>query len=171
MVVSKTLNITQGTSLNVTGASTGATADGNHTTQLFAVDGASALRLTDMVLTNGYADFGGAVYAMSHASVSFDGNVTFEANTALYGGAIYADSSTVRWGGEATAFSSNYALYDGGSIMAVGSSCISWDGNTTFLNNSANSTGGAAFLHESSIMSWSGETRFTGNTAEQAGAI
>ena len=108
---------------------------------------------------------------MSHASVSFDGNVTFKANTALYGGAIYADSSTVFWGGEATAFSSNYALYDGDTIMAKGSSRISWDGNTTFLNNSANSKGGAAFLQESSIMSWSGETRFTGNTAEQAGAI
>ena len=51
VVVSQTLNITLGTSLNITGASTGATADGNHTTQLFAVGGASALHLTDMVLT------------------------------------------------------------------------------------------------------------------------
>ena len=47
VVVSKTLNTMQGTYLNVTGASTGATADGNHTTQLFVVDGASALHLTD----------------------------------------------------------------------------------------------------------------------------
>ena len=60
VVVSQTLNVTQGTSLDITGASAGATVDGNHTTQLFAVDGASALHLMDVVLTNGNADLGGA---------------------------------------------------------------------------------------------------------------
>ena len=146
VVVSQTIYITQGTSLNITGTSTGATADGNHITQLFAVNSTSSLLLTDMTLANGDADNGGAVHATEQASISFGGNMTFASNTAWYGGAIYAGpSASVFWDGEHTKFIDNSASYYGGAIMVEGSSDVSWDGETVFVNNSAK-YGGGQFL-------------------------
>lgn len=171
VVISKTIYVTQGTSLNITGATSGAKADGDHTTQLFVVDGASSLHLTDMILANGDAYVGGAVQASGKASISFGGKTTFVANAASFGGAVYAElSSSVSWESGQTTFSNNYALYYGGAMLAIDSSLLSWYGETHFLNNSASYAGGAVFATESS-MSWTGETMFTDNTAWSGGAI
>lgn len=87
-LLSQTIAITQGTSLNITGmASTGAAAGGNHSTRLFAVDGASSLHLTDMVLAKD-VELGGAIPALDQSNISFGGNMTFASNTAGCGGAV-----------------------------------------------------------------------------------
>ena len=92
VIVSETLTIAEGTLVNITGATGDATADGNHTTQLFVVHGASSsLCFTDILLTNGQEDFGGAVRALDQAHISFGGNTTFTANSEWFGGAIFAD--------------------------------------------------------------------------------
>lgn len=173
VIVSQTIYVMQGTSLNVTGASAGgATADGDHTTQLFAVDGASSLHITDMVLANGIAALGGAVSAIEHSSISFGGNMTFAGNFASsHGGGIYLNSSTVVWQGGQTTFLDNSALSNGGAIMAGASSSVSWDGETVFLDNSAGVSGGAVYALDFCNVSWKGDTTFVNNSAYDGGAV
>lgn len=123
VLVSQTIHVMNNTSLNITGASTDATVDGKHVTQLVSADSASSLHLASMALANGDAEFGGAVHVTDQASVSFGGNMTFEANNAWYGGAVYAGpSSTVFWDGKETMFIDNSASHNGGAIMGEDSS-------------------------------------------------
>ncbi|CAN0297189.1 unnamed protein product, partial [Scytosiphon promiscuus] len=116
VVIAETIRVTEGTSLNITGAGPGATVDGSGIVQLFVVEGGS-LHLSDIALVNGYSSFyGGAIYAGS-SIISFSGNTSFDSNSAVGdGGAIFAYSSTVSWDGDATTFSNNYSNSSGGAI-------------------------------------------------------
>lgn len=171
VVVSETISVTQGTSLEIAGAAPGATADGSHTTNILSVDGGSALHLTDMLVENGNAFAGGAVSATQNSRVTCRGNMTFAANTASLGGAIYAGSSVVVIYGADTVFRGNRASDSGGAIMTEGSSTVSWDGVTTFTNNSANHWGGSVHVRDLSSAYWRGTTTFRDNTASGGGAV
>lgn len=57
VLVEETIHVTNGTSINITGAGPGATANGGDMTRrLFFVDGGSSLQLSGMSLTNGAGD-------------------------------------------------------------------------------------------------------------------
>lgn len=166
VIVTETITITEGTLVNITGATTDATADGDGITQLFAVYGASsALHIMDMTLTNGLADEGGAIYATEQATVSFSGSMAFSNNRALFnGGAVIArTSSAVSWGGDII-FQNNTVQYWGGAMYVTNGSTVSWTGTTQILDNTARD-GGGIFLFDDSLGSWSGNTTFKGNTA------
>ncbi|CAM9385517.1 unnamed protein product [Laminaria digitata] len=168
--VNETIHVGFGTSLNITGAGPGATADGRNMTQLFYVEGGSRLHLSDMILAHGSASGGGALYA-KQSSVSFSGNTSFSSNSAGYGGAIFASESTVSWDGDDTHFSSNSAGYSGGAIFAP-ESTVSWDGDGTQFSSNSAEWGGAICAPGSSTVSWDGDgTQFSSNSAEWGGAI
>lgn len=59
MLISRTLAVSNGTSLNIAGAGTGVI-DGGGVTQLFEVEGGASLELDGMTLTGGLASFGGS---------------------------------------------------------------------------------------------------------------
>eukprot|EP00903_Cladosiphon_okamuranus_P014374 g13345.t1 len=164
-----TINVINGTSLNITGVGPGAVADGQHATQLFYVDGGSRLHLSDMTLARGSAISGGAVYALQ-SSVSFSGTTSFISNTGNgnegFGGAIFAAfDSTVSWDGDGTQFHNNSASV-GGAISAAFDSTVSWDGDgTQFTSNTATYDGGAIFASQASTVSWKGDgTQFHSNS-------
>lgn len=166
VIVADTIRVTDGKSLNITGAGPGAVADGQNVTQLFYVDGGSRLHLSGMALAHGSAAYGGAIFA-SRSDVSFSGNTSFVSNSASNGGgAIFAEASTVSWDGDGTKFSSNSAVESGGAIFAFNSSNVSWDGDDAhFSSNSAGEWGGAIFV-DTSTMSWDGDgTQFSSNSA------
>ena len=171
VVVSETISVAQGTSLNITGSPLGAAADGNHTTGIFSVDSGSALHLTDMILKNGHTNAGAAVSATSHSRVTFSGNMDFTANNATHGGAIYLNSSTASWNGGITTFRSNLASEYGGAIMACNSTAISWDGDTSFIGNIGEIWGGGVYVDDYSNVSWSGTTTFVNNSADDGGGL
>eukprot|EP00903_Cladosiphon_okamuranus_P017290 g15932.t1 len=173
VIVAETIHITDGTSLNITGAGSESIAGGGYTTQLFYVDGGSSLHLSDMTLANGNApgSSGGAIF-LSESSASFSGSTSFISNSAGEGGAIYASYSTVSWDAAGTLFTSNSAEEDGGAICAHDST-VSWDGaGTQFISNSAGDEGGAISADDSTV-SWDGEgTQFISNSAgDDGGAI
>lgn len=171
VIVSETISVAHGTSLDINGAAPGATADGNHATNIFSVDDGSALHLTNMILENGNAVAGGAVSATQDSRVTFRGDMTFSANSASVGGAIYAHVSTILFHGNDTVFRNNHASECGGAIMTGGTSSISWDGVMSFTNNSANDSGGSLHVEEASKVSWNGVTIFQDNVAGQGGAV
>ena len=168
--VEETIFVTDGTSLNVTGAGPGAIADGGGETQLFVVEGDSRLHLSDMTLSNGNASYGGAIF-VNQSTVSFSGNMSFISNSAEFGGAIVAWESNVSWNGYSTQFTANYAAFDGGAIGAYMFSVVSWEGNgTLFSSNKAESEGGAIVVW--ATVFWDGGgTQFISNYADLGGAI
>eukprot|EP00903_Cladosiphon_okamuranus_P017291 g15933.t1 len=173
VIVAETIHVTNGTSLNITGAGSESIAGGGYTTQLFYVDRGSSLHLSDMTLANGNASSssGGAIF-LSESSASFSGSTSFISNSAGEGGAIYASYSTVSWDADSTLFTSNSAEEDGGAICAHDST-VSWDGaGTQFISNSAGDEGGAISADDSTV-SWDGDgTQFISNSAgDDGGAI
>lgn len=165
MFVAETINVTSGTSLNITGAGLGVAADGGGGIQLFYVDKGSSLHLSDMTLSNGNATDGGAIFG-NEASISLSGNMSFISNSAAAdGGAIHVYESTLSWDGDGNTFSNNSAGEDGGAIFAYYST-VSWNGDgATFTNNSAYDDGGGIYAFRST-MSWDGDgVQFISNSA------
>eukprot|EP00903_Cladosiphon_okamuranus_P006562 g6410.t1 len=169
VLIEETIHVTGGTSLDIAGAGPGAIADGGGDTQLFAVDGDSRLHLSDMILSNGNASYGGAIFA-NQSSVSFTGNMSFISNSAEFGGAILSLESILSWNGDSTDFSFNSADIDGGAIWAGDGSSVSWTGDeTTFISNNAIS-GGAITAYNFSTVFWDGDnTTFSNNSAAAYG--
>lgn len=174
VLLEEIIHVTNGTSLNVTGAGEGAVADGRHTHQIFVVDAGSSLHLADMTLAHGFASAeavitsGGAVFSRQ-ASVSLSGNMSFISNSAHEnGGAIYAYESTLYWESNSTQFSNNSASF-GGAIYAWNST-VSWDGDgARFISNSADEFGGAISAHYSRV-AWEGDIiQFKNNSAGDGG--
>ena len=174
VLLEETIHVTNGTSLNVTGAGEGAVADGRHTHQIFVVDAGSSLHLANMTLAHGFASSeavitsGGAVFSLQ-ASVSLSGNMSFISNAAHEnGGAIYAYESTLYWESNSTQFSNNSASF-GGAIYAWNST-VSWDGDgARFISNSADEFGGAISAHYSRV-AWKGDSiQFKNNSAGDGG--
>ncbi|CAM9114240.1 unnamed protein product [Ectocarpus sp. 8 AP-2014] len=171
--VAQTIRVTNGTSLNITGAGPGAIADGRDATQLFVVDGGSRLHLSGMSLIHGNASLGGAV-SLSQSRFSFRNTWFVYNSAAIGGGAIFAWESTVSWDGDGTQFIANSAQNAddsggaGGAIFMVENSNVSWVGNDTlFFYNSA-SHGGAIYANSSTVY-WDGDgTNFSYNFAHNA---
>eukprot|EP00904_Undaria_pinnatifida_P004259 jgi/Undpi1/13834/HiC_scaffold_9.g03485.m1 len=109
-----------------------------------------------MIALNTVSEIGGAFYAYG-SNVSWLGEVKLWGNTAgESGGAICSIDSNFSWVGE-TSFLSNSASREGGALYAL-SSGVSWMGKTVFFNNSA----GAVYIG-SSTLTWSGNTTLAHN--------
>lgn len=92
VVISRTLILSNGTSLKVAGAGTGVI-DGGGVTRLFEVEGGASLELNGMSLTGGLASFGassvdhgGAVYLAQDSQLSAVDCLFFDNNADYYGG-------------------------------------------------------------------------------------
>ena len=101
------------TSLRVTGAADGSSwIDGADQFSFFEVEGGT-LSLTDLTLSRGANDYGGAIYA-STGSVVTVANCVFINNTATFGGAVFLESADVVLSN--SYFSGNFAEESGGAI-------------------------------------------------------
>lgn len=199
IVVPATLEVMNGTVLNITGVGSEAMMDGNGTTRLFRVVDAF-LTLTNVEIWNGNATYGGALAASGStitlnrttfvnniafekrggALFAYDGSVlTFSGETRFYnnsgesGGAVFISSgSNALWAGDTT-FSNNTAFTYGGAVAVVHDSSASWTGKTTFLGNTVSNYGGGAIsVEDGSRASWTSDASFIANHAEgEGGAI
>ena len=141
--------------------------------------------------------FGGAIAGIG-CNISFDGETTIEANSAMYGGGIRSRDSMVTFNGS-TSINRNVGGGLGGGILAVSStivftgeaeimlnradqdgggcilsrSTLSIAGNMTFDNNVAMFSGGGMILSGDSKIDFQPmtELRFTNNNASRGGAI
>lgn len=194
--IDRTIFISDGTTVNVTGEGLKAEVNGNWRMRLFMVEDAT-LHIDGLVLSNGNATNGGAIAAM-RSNVSLNQTV-FRGNMASgFGGAIYiGKSSTLAW--KTTKFAGNHSGRGGGAVTVSVSSTCAWSGPTDFFNNTAGdgggavyvnnqstvfgngvanfnnnaaySTGGAMFVEMNSTASWDGMVSFVGNTADSGGAL
>lgn len=174
VAVTQTIWVSGGTTLNVTGVCVGASpavADGGGEIRIFGVANAS-LHLGGMVLSNGHAIVGGAVF-IALGTATFEGQMSFVNNSAdEHGGAFFLDEGEVSWGGDMT-FADNSCSWDGGAIL-VRRGHVSWAGNTTFVGNKIHSFGhnggysfgGAIYALLRSTVSWTGRTRFIDNRVD-----
>ena len=165
----------------------GHTIDAKNLGRIFEIDGGFAVTLTNVTLTNGKADKGGAIYNFGNLDLV---HVNFVNNTAKYGGAImnYAyglvlddstfTNNTAKIGGAIynsadcfvvgnSTFANNTATSNGGVIFNYGIGFVV--GNSTFANNTATSKGGAIYNYGIGFVV--GNSTFANNTAEDAGAV
>ena len=165
----------------------GHTIDAKNLGRIFEIDGGFAVTLTNVTLTNGKADKGGAIYNFGNLDLV---HVNFVNNTAKYGGAImnYAyglvlddstfTNNTAKIGGAIynsadcfvvgnSTFANNTATSNGGVIFNYGIGFVV--GNSTFANNTATSKGGAIYNYGIGFVV--GNSTFVNNTAEDAGAV
>ena len=187
VILNETISVTDGTVLNVTNGDANSSIVGDGKTRLFTVVNAS-LHLSNVVLSNGNAIFGGAVAAsrstLTFEGVIFDGNkaiqgggalflsdgaivslykeVVFANNTAHGGGAIYVKGgSNVSCTGKTT-FSENVATSgDGGAFQVAGGSSLVWTAASHFLDSNAGSYGGALSLSGGCSATWNAESSFS----------
>lgn len=165
--------VTNGTSLTVSGSSSGAAVDGNRSTRLFGVFDAT-LNIENMVLMNGFLEgnAGGAIYARDsevHISgiTAFEGNMAESADPATGGGAIHVKRSNLTWAGNTTFFNNTASLHDGGALSCFQSNCTGY-GITVFEANSGFQDAGAVRVEQTNL-SFFGETSFIDNFASWAG--
>ena len=191
VILDETIYVTDGTVLNVTNGDVNSSIVGDGKTRLFAVVNAS-LYLSNVVLSNGNAIFGGAIAAsrstLTLESVNFDGNkaiqgggalslsdgaivsvskeAVFVNNAASNGGAVYVTGgSNVLCSGK-TKFSENNATSrEGGAIYAIDGSSLVWTSASQFLNNNAETSGGALAMYRGSSATWNAESSFSNNSA------
>ena len=165
----------------------GHTIDAKNLGRIFEIDGGFAVTLTNVTLTNGKADKGGAIYNFGNLDLV---HVNFVNNTAKYGGAImnYAyglvlddstfTNNTAKIGGAIynsadcfvvgnSTFVNNSAADGAGAILNGGRGFVV--GNSTFANNTATSKGGAIYNYGIGFVV--GNSTFANNTAEDAGAV
>lgn len=122
------------------------------------------------LLSNVAEGYGGAVYVISEAVVSWSGDVSYTDNRAIGGGAIGAQFGTdMSWSGT-TNFTGNYAETFGGAVWCIESK-YTWSGTTIFQNNFAGAAGGAVFVVTSAEIIWRGKSRFTNNNSTKGGAL
>ena len=116
---------------------------------------------------------GGAIYAETSTSLSFNGTSTFTYNSAeVFGGAIHVERySSLRFLGTST-FSNNTAVY-GGVINAYDNAVLIFNGRNNFINNLAKEygRGGAINVYDGVLVSITGASSFSSNSANQGGAI
>ena len=165
----------------------GHTIDAKNLGRIFEIDGGFAVTLTNVTLTNGKADKGGAIYNFGNLDLV---HVNFVNNTAKYGGAImnYAyglvlddstfTNNTAKIGGAIynsadcfvvgnSTFANNTATSNGGVIFNYGIGFVV--GNSTFVNNSAADGAGAILNGGRGFVV--GNSTVANNTAEDAGAV
>lgn len=165
VVISETIYVVNGSTLNITGSGDVATFAGGSKTKLFTVVNAF-LYFNDIDVTEGNATSGGAIGA-SASTLTFR-NVNFIANTAsAYGGALFlSGGSNVTFDGPSE-FIDNSASY-GGALFLSGGSNVNFNGTSEFMDNSA-VFGGAFFVEGSSKVSWLATATLSRNTATVKG--
>lgn len=157
----------------------GTVLNGNGEGPVFDITGDGVVELSDLTVTNGYADSGGGGYRGRGNQILILDNVRFEDNVAEEdGGAIrlYADdegSVTLEDGGSGgTVFEGNQAGEDGGAIALYGEGFASFNpGTWTFTANTAGGRGGAVTLQSGATVSMFGDLVATGNQADDEGGV
>lgn len=198
VAVDKTINVVDGTFLNITGVGNSSTAmmDGGLQVRLIMVINAS-LYLSDLGLSAGSSvvggaiaasasnvtairtsfignranGIGGAIYATWNSVIFFNGNATTFVNNSAnaYGGAIYGSSSSiVRFNGIETIAQGNAAGRKGGTI-AIDHSQLWLADKAFFTNSTSGNLGGAIDVTNGSIASSTGSLFFLNNTASIGG--
>ncbi len=140
----------------------GHTIDAKNLGRIFEIDGGFAVTLTNVTLTNGKADKGGAIYNFGNLDLVY---VNFVNNTAKYGGAImnYAYGLVL----DDSTFTNNTAKIGGAIYNSADCFVV---GNSTFANNTATSNGGVIFNYGIGFVV--GNSTFVNNSAaDGAGAI
>ena len=140
----------------------GYTIDAKNLGRIFEIDGGFAVTLTNVTLTNGKADKGGAIYNFGNLDLV---HVNFVNNTAKYGGAImnYAYGLVL----DDSTFTNNTAKIGGAIYNSADCFVV---GNSTFANNTATSNGGVIFNYGIGFVV--GNSTFVNNSAaDGAGAI
>ena len=140
----------------------GHTIDAKNLGRIFKIDGGFAVTLTNVTLTNGKADKGGAIYNFGNLDLV---HVNFVNNTAKYGGAImnYAYGLVL----DDSTFTNNTAKIGGAIYNSADCFVV---GNSTFANNTATSNGGVIFNYGIGFVV--GNSTFVNNSAaDGAGAI
>ena len=131
--------------------------------------------------TGNSARNGGAIYAETHTSLSFNGISNFNKNSAHHqGGAIYAGINNILTFNGTNNFISNSAEFDGGVICALYTKTLSFSGTSNFKHNSAgyrncvnkcySGRGGAIYTQETAI-TFNGANNFINNSAEAEGGV
>lgn len=144
VTVEETIRVGEGTTLNVTGSS-----DGASRISLFSLDGGGVLHLSDLTLVNDRAEAGsagGAILA-ADAAVTLTG-CTLADNAAEFGGALVTARSVIV--AKDVTFVRNDALFTGGAVYDSSGSQITLD-NCTFLENTSE-FGGAVALAGSELV-------------------
>ena len=118
--------------------------------------------------TNNTATSGGGISAIS-STINCSRNMTFEYNSAKqYGGGVYASShATVTISGTSN-FIGNSA-YDGGGVCAHNYAAVAISGISNFTGNSAEIFGGGVYAFRHSREAINGTSDFMGNSAETNG--
>lgn len=166
VVVNETIVVAGGTVLNVTGAASGSTLDGDGLTRLFTVVNAS-LYMSNVNVSNGYAFYGGAI-AASGSNLTLH-RTTFIGNAASKkGGALLLMGKSIASFTGATEFRDN-AAGEGAALYASGRSSLSWAGTSSFSGNVADTAGGALCLLDDSVAWWEGDAEFSHNIADWRG--
>lgn len=111
------------------------TVSGNQTKGIFSLSNSSVITLTQLILSNGKSNYGGAIY---NGGVLTLDRVTLSANQALNGGGLYNVGRATIWN---STLSGNSA-YSGGGIDNYGQLTLK---NSTLAGNSAVNTGGALY--------------------------
>ncbi len=140
----------------------GHTIDAKNLGRIFEIDGGFAVTLTNVTLTNGKADNGGAICNFGNLDLV---HVNFVNNTAKYGGAImnYAYGLVL----DDSTFTNNTAKIGGAIYNSADCFVV---GNSTFANNTATSNGGVIFNYGIGFVV--GNSTFVNNSAaDGAGAI
>ena len=165
IAVEKTIYVSGGTVLRLSGWGNSSGMDGGLERRLFTVKNAT-LNLSNVTIKYGSAPVGGAI-AASASNITLT-RVSFTNNkAATVGGAIFAvDGCRVRFDGDVSMFSDNAAGGNGGAIYAFNGSDVSWLAQTiAFVNNSAGKNGGAVFLSSRSLAACTGNSTFMLNKA------
>ena len=140
----------------------GHTIDAKNLGRIFEIDGGFAVTLTNVTLTNGKADKGGAIYNFGNLDLV---HVNFVNNTAKYGGAIMNDAYGLVL--DDSTFTNNTAKIGGAIYNSADCFVV---GNSTFANNTATSNGGVIFNYGIGFVV--GNSTFVNNSAaDGAGAI
>ena len=128
-------------------------------------------------ISNFAETFGGGLYVQQDSNTSWSGVTTFTNNVAGdsgFGGGLYVnDRSSASWSASTT-FSGNKAGSEGGAVIIVQDSLLSWSGaSNVFEGNQAGVSGGAVMVSASSnVSSAAGATSlFFNNSATFGGAV
>ena len=130
---------------------------------------ASALHFTGKNnFTGNSAQNGGAIYAKTDTSLSFNGISNFNNNSAHHkGGAIYTTTNTILSFSGTNIFISNSAQYGGGVIYAVFNNLLNLTGTSDISHNSAGS-GGAIHIQGNCVLTFNGTSNFISNSASRS---
>ena len=136
----------------------GHTIDAKNLGRIFSIGEGFAVTLTNVTLTNGKADNGGAIYNFGNLDLV---HVNFVNNTAKYGGAImnYAYGLVL----DDSTFTNNTAKIGGAIYNSADCFVV---GNSTFANNTAEDAGAVYNEGDNSVV---GNSTFVNNTATSIG--